>query len=118
MFAISWELVSAGGRGIIDPRGYRAVYQATWWMSPVLLVGAGVVGVVTASPWTGTVVAVLSILLALACFRFPFPRGQRRSISDPTPVRRVTDSNWRRRLPLLLVSGALAVTAPLIGPVL
>ncbi len=114
IFAVSWELVSAGGLGIIDPRGYRFVYQATWWVPSALLVVAGVVAAAIASSWIGTAVAVLSIVPAVACFRFPFPADQRRSIDDPRPVRRVTDSHWRRRLPLLLLSAALAAAAPLI----
>ena len=117
VFAVSCELVSAGGLGIIDPRGYRAVYQAVWWVPPALLVIAGTVAVAGSSLWVGSGAAVLSIVPAGACYRFPFPKDQKRSLNDPTPVRRATDSNRRRRLPLILLSAALAVAAPLIGPV-
>ena len=107
VFAVCWELVSSGSLYIIDPRGYRAVYQATWWAPAAALVVAAGIVVATAGSWIEVLAGILSGVSAGMCFRFPFPRAEKRRISDPGPVRRATDSNRRRRIVLLLVSAAL-----------
>lgn len=113
VFALSWELVSAGALDIIDPRGYRAVYQAAWWVSCAALAIAGAATAVAGTTWIQVLAGALSTACAGACFRFPFPKAEKRKITDPRPVRHATDSNRRRRMPLLLISAALVVAASL-----
>lgn len=114
-FAVVWEAVSGGALHNMDPRAFRVIYQATWWLPASLLLSAGAIAVAAGNTLPGTLAGVLSIACAATSFALPFPKAERRKSSEPATRRRVTDSNRRRRVPVLLLSTMLVVIASLLG---
>jgi len=113
--AVVWEAVSGGALHNMDPRAYRAIYQATWWVPASLLAIAGAIDVAAANTWRGTLVAVFSITCASTSFLFAFPKAEKRRLREPATRRRITDSNRRRRAPVILLAAMLVVIASLLG---
>lgn len=113
-FAVAWEVVSGGALHNMDPRAYRAIYQATWWVPASMLTIGGAIAVAAGTTWPATLAAALSIASAATCFAFTFPKAERRTLNQPVTRRRTTDSNRQRRVPALLVATMLIVIASLL----
>lgn len=112
--ALIWDLGAGGWAYAPTPAVSRMVYRATWWLPPVMMVGAGLWPVVEQHRGVVLVLSVVATLTALGSFAFPL----RRIPDDSTEVPRrsvVRDPNRRRRVRVLIAAALLVLGAAIAG---